>query len=255
MSRLVIDKETGVIQKIRVTNAVASYAYLTSPRPEGSLKEGTYGTELIIRDEETIALVKQYTKQVAQHAITNVWRVQPKELGLPYALGDEENEREAGALVFKTSAPKFQPTLLIRNPKTGRAHQLEEDEKDEYYSGMLVDADVVLKPWAVGGKFGVTAYVNAVCKVGDGEPFAARVNYEDSFSIDTDFNAEDEDTFDEVQEEEVVGVNTLDDLLGDATATANKVVAAGKAAPKTTTKAKTAAPKEKPAVTLDDLLA
>lgn len=256
MSRLIRDPETGLIKKLRVTEAVASYAYLVSPRPEGMLQEGTYGSELIIRDEETIKLIKEYVKEVASNAIKGAWKLVPSAINRPYRDGNEDNEREAGAFVLKTSSPKFQPKLLIRNPRTGRATELTEEEKEEFYSGMIVDVDVTFRDWSVGGKYGVTAYLNAVCKVGDGEPFATGGNIEDSFSIDLGFD--DEDSFDveepkakpavkpkkktakEVDEEEVDAL--LEGLIDDEPA-------AKPAKPATTKKA---APKKE--LTIDDLL-
>lgn len=260
MSRLFIDENTGLIKKLRVTEAITSYSFLVSPRPVGNLQEGQYGAELIITDPETISLIKQYTKEVAQTAITSAWGKVPKALGKPYRLGNEDKEREAGAFILRTNSPKFQPSILIRDLRTGRAHHITEDEKDEIYSGMLADVDVTFKPWAVGGKFGVTAYLNAVCKVGDGEPFASTGSLEDSFSVDLGFD--DEDSFDEPvkkaptrkQTEDKVQMS-LDDLLDIDEADEVEVVEKPvKKAPAKKTTTKTTPKKEVKELTIDDLL-
>lgn len=247
MSRLIRDADTGLIKKLRITNARASYTYVISPRPEGSLQEGKYGSEFIITDEETKALIKEYTKEVAQQAIKGAWGKVPNNLVLPYRNGDEEKESEAGALILKTGSPKFQPAILIRDEKTGRARHITEEDKDDIYSGMYADADVTFKEWAVGGKFGVTAYLNAICKVAEGEPFAPVSSIEDSFSLDLGFD-DDDDSFDSPYKdgENDTSISSLDDLL-DAEPIDNKQ------APKkevNSTPKKTAAPQ----LTIDDLL-
>lgn len=247
MSRLIRDADTGLIKKLRITNARASYTYVLAPRPEGSLQEGKYGSEFIITDEETKALIKEYTKEVAQQAIKGAWGKVPNNLVLPYRNGDEEKESEAGALILKTGSPKFQPAILIRDEKTGRARHITEEDKDDIYSGMYADADVTFKEWAVGGKFGVTAYLNAICKVAEGEPFAPVSSIEDSFSLDLGFD-DDDDSFDSSYKggENDTSILSLDDLL-DAEPVDNKQ------APKkevNSTSEKTAAPQ----LTIDDLL-
>jgi hypothetical protein len=246
MSRLIRDADTGLIKKLRITNARASYTYVLAPRPEGSLQEGKYGSEFIITDEETKALIKEYTKEVAQQAIKGAWGKVPNNLVLPYRNGDEEKESEAGALILKTGSPKFQPAILIRDEKTGRARHITEEDKDDIYSGMYADADVTFKEWAVGGKFGVTAYLNAICKVAEGEPFVPVSSIEDSFSLDLGFD--DDDSFDSSYKggENDTSILSLDDLL-DAEPVDNKQ------APKkevNSTSEKTAAPQ----LTIDDLL-
>lgn len=229
MSKLIRNAEGDII-RIRLENVTVSYPYLTSPRPEGQLKAGSYGAEFIIYDDETKALVKEYTKAVAQKAVTTTWNnMVPSELRLPYREGDEAAEREEDALVVMSHSPKFQPRLFIRDPQSGRAHELTEDEIDEFYAGMLVDADVTIKPYNFNGKpgqngrTGLTAYIGAVCKVGEGEPFASKEALIDSFSSPTEFD-------------------TDSTTKTEATKTSTK---------KTTKKAVTEAA---PAVSLDDLL-
>lgn len=190
MSRLVRNND-GKIIRIRVENAVVSYPYLVAPRPEGQFKTGSYGAELIVFDEETISLIKQYVREVADAAVKLVWNDRiPATLNLPYRLGDEDNEIEAGGFVLKTGSPKFQPKLLIRDPQSGRAHELTEDEIGEFYAGMIADADVTFKAYNFNGIAGITAYLNAICKVGEGTPIAAMASIEDSFSAPSIFDAE-----------------------------------------------------------------
>ena len=225
MSKLIRNEE-GKIIKLRIEGATVSYPYLTSPRPEGQLKAGSYGSDFLIYDEETKALIKEYLREVATAGMGSHWNNKlPQKLNLPFEDGDEAIEREAGAMILKTGSPKFQPRIFIRDPHSGRAHEITEEEVDDIYAGMIADADVNFKPYNVKATTGITAYLGAVCKVADGEPFATRQHLEDSFSLPSVFDAE-----------------------------------SAEAAKPTTTKAKAkkAEPKpqeEQPAVSLDDLLA
>lgn len=252
MSRIIRDAE-GNIKKLRLTDVIVSYPYLVTARPEGQFKAGSWGAEFIIRDKETIDLVKAYAKEVAQSAIATHWNNRtPNDLTLPYRGPKEDNQHEEGAFIVKAGSPKFQPSLFIREAN-GRARLLEEDEHDEFYAGMVADADITIKPYNVNGKAGITAYLGAVCKVGEGEPFSAGVSLEESFSLD---DIEDDDEgFDVVPEKKAPtkkGIPSketnnkpavsLDDLLGD---TPSPKKASTKATPPKDTEKQ---------ITLDDLL-
>ena len=274
MSKLVRNND-GKIIRIRVENAVVSYPYLIAPRPEGRFKTGSYSAELIVFDEETISLVKQYVREVADAAVKLVWNDRiPATLNLPYRLGDEDNEIEAGGFVLKTGSPKFQPKLLIRDPQSGRAHELTEDEIGEFYAGMIADADVTFKAYNFNGIAGITAYLNAICKVGEGTPIAAMASIEDSFSTPSAFDADPQPQPAKPAKATTKpqSAKSLDDLLEAATeqkATEQKAAEPKVSKPQSATKPKGAslddllqtAPKggqesgpKDPVVTLDDLL-
>ena len=256
MSKLVRNND-GKIIKIRVENAVVSYPYLIAPRPEGRFKTGSYSAELIVFDEETISLVKQYVREVADAAVKLVWNDRiPATLNLPYRLGDEDNEIEAGGFVLKTGSPKFQPKLLIRDPQSGRAHELTEDEIGEFYAGMIADADVTLKAYNFNGIAGITAYLNAICKVGEGTPIAAMASIEDSFSTPSAFDAEPQPQPAKPAKATTKpqSAKSLDDLLGAATeqkATEQKATEQKAAEPKVSKPQSAVKPK---GASLDDLL-
>jgi len=178
-----MNETTGKIKALRVTDAVFSYSYLTAPRPEGQFKAGSYGTELIIKDEETIKLINQYLKEVVQTAIKETWNGKlPKDVYLPFEEGDEEVETEAGAYVLKTTSPT-QPPLYIREAGQAWPRRLEGEEVSEIYAGMIGEAYVVLSPFNYLGKTGITAYINGVCKTADGTPFGGRANLEEVFAV------------------------------------------------------------------------
>ncbi len=251
MSKLVRNND-GKIIKLRVENAVVSYPYLIAPRPEGRFKTGSYSAELIVFDEETISLVKQYVREVADAAVKLVWNDRiPATLNLPYRLGDEDNEIEAGGFVLKTGSPKFQPKLLIRDPQSGRAHELTEDEIGEFYAGMIADADVTLKAYNFNGIAGITAYLNAICKVGEGTPIAAMASIEDSFSAPSTFDADPQPQPAKPAKATTKSqsVKSLDDLLGAATE--QKAAEQKAAEPKVSKPQSAAKPK---GASLDDLL-
>jgi hypothetical protein len=191
------DKDTNVIKSLKTGDVVFSYAFLTSPRPEGSLNPGTYGAELIISDEETKKEVMEYLKQMIEDGKKNTWKGKiPKDLYIPVRDPDEENEHEKDALIVLKTSTKIQPKLYIRDPETGRAHNVEEDEEEEIYSGMVGEAIIRMVVVDFKGFHGIKAYINAACKTADGTPFGSVINYEDEFSEDAAYGSE----FDAVKE-------------------------------------------------------
>lgn len=188
MSRVVRNEKTGKIDLLRVQGSVVQYPALLEPRGKEDLKEGTYGAQFIIKDPESIALVKEYVTQVAKEAITSMWGGKvPKGMTLPYFAGDEDNDIESGGIVLKTNS-KFPPKVYIRRPGQ-RTVAL--DDNEEIYPGMIADADIKFKSYAhASGNKGVTAYIQAICKTGDGTPLY--VSSAASFDIE-DFDYADED--------------------------------------------------------------
>jgi hypothetical protein len=193
------------IFQLKTADSRFSYSYLIKPRTEDNFGAGTYGTELIIKDKATIKAIKQYLDEVVRAAIPNVWNNKlPKSIHMPFREGDADNELEAGAYVLKT-ASKIQPKIFIRLDGESKAHEVEEDELDDIYAGMIGEAVFAFSAYNYNGACGIKAYLNAVCKTGDGEPLAARVDYESEFSLSSEFD-DDEDEKDEEEDikEEVV---------------------------------------------------
>lgn len=186
--------EEGQIRSIQTAESVFSYSYLVNPRPESDFKAGTYGTDLIIRDADTIAAIKEYISQVMREAKESSWDGKiPKNLSLPIRVGDDSIPLEAGALVLKTST-KIQPRVFIRDKSTGKPHEVteEEIENGEIYSGMLGEIIFSFRPYNYNGVKGITAYVNAACKTGIGTPLGTKYDYEKEFSDDPE-ETEDEE--------------------------------------------------------------
>jgi hypothetical protein len=189
MFKVTRDPETGRITSLHLQDVVFSYSYLVSPRPETDFNPGTYGTELVIKDADTVKAVKEYLNDIMEEAKVTTWENKvPKSVNLPLKKGNEENELEANAFVLKTSS-KQQPKLFIRPEDSERAHEVTEDELDEIYAGMVGDAIVKFRAYSYNGIKGIKAYLNAVCKTDNGTPLAAKTSYEDVFSGPTEFDA------------------------------------------------------------------
>lgn len=189
MFKVNTNPETGKVASLHLSDVTFSYSYLVTPRPENDFNPGTYGTELIIDDTETVKGIKDYLNEVIEEAKTTTWDGKmPKKLNLPLKKGREDKELEEGKFVLKTST-KQQPKLFIRKGEDTRAKEVTEEELDEIYAGMVGEAIVKFKAYSYNGINGVKAYLNAVCKTGDGTPLTKSVSYEDVFSGETDFDA------------------------------------------------------------------
>lgn len=189
MFKVNTNPETGKVSSLHLSDVTFSYSYLVSPRPENDFNPGTYGSELIIDDTETVKGIKDYLNEVIEEAKSTTWDGKlPKKLNLPLKKGNEEKELEKDKFVLKTST-KQQPKLFIRKDEETRAKEVTEEELDEIYAGMIGEAVVKFKAYSYNGINGVKAYLNAVCKTGDGNPLVKSVSYEDVFSGETEFDA------------------------------------------------------------------
>jgi len=188
MFKVNTNPETGKVSSLHLSDVTFSYSYLVSPRPETDFSPGTYGSELIIDDMETIKGIKEYLNEVLEEAKSTVWDGKlPKKLNLPLKKGREDKELEVGKFILKTST-KNQPKLFIREEDETRAREVTEENLDEIYAGMIGEAVVKFKAYSYNGINGVKAYLNAVCKTGTGTPLTKSVSYEDVFSGETDFD-------------------------------------------------------------------
>lgn len=192
--------EDDRIMSLQTNPGVFSYAYLTQPRPESDYKAGKYGTDFVIRDQETLKALKEYLKQAIDEGTEKEWGGKtPKKLSIPLKKGDDGSEVTKGAYVLKTSTT-YKPNLWIRG-ENGRAHEAEEDEYDDLYSGMEGLVVVKLVPFNYNGNKGITCYLDAVCKTGEGTRLGGRGNYEVDFSLGSDFDDPDLDDDEEPDEE------------------------------------------------------
>jgi hypothetical protein len=189
MLKITRAKDSDKITQLQTAAGVFSYTYLVSPRPEDNFNPGTYGTEFIIRDGDTIKALKEYLSQVITEAKTEIWGGKiPANLHLPLKTGDEEVDIEKDAYVLKT-ASKRQPKLFILNPTTGNAHEIEDEEElSEIYAGMIGEVIIKFSAYVYNSINGVKCYINAACKTADGEPLANRASYKDAFSLSTEFD-------------------------------------------------------------------
>lgn len=181
------------IVNILVKNVIFSYAWITTPRGSDDLKPGTYGADLIIQDAETEEEITEYLREVLEDAKEAIWKGKiPKDVNLPLRKGKEDVEIEQGLSVLKTNT-KIQPKIFIKNPEDGKAYEMDEDEIDEIYSGMIGDAVVKFKSYDYKGQRGITAYLSAVCKTDEGVPLGGtKVSYGELFSDSNAFDAEEE---------------------------------------------------------------
>lgn len=213
--------ETGKIIRIKTGEGVFSYSYLVSPRPEDSLNPGTYGTDFIIKDDETLSAIKEYLKEQIVEGKERFWNnTVPKDLHIPLRQGKEDVELERGYWVLSTKS-KSQPALFILDKETGRAREVEtEEDMYEIYSGMVGEVIIALRPYSYKGIRGITCYVNAVCKTGTGTPIGVRTtDYKSEFSLEgafeSEFNNDEEVPTPKTEKKEVAEDVSLDDLLGD----------------------------------------
>lgn len=244
MSKLITYETTegaNRIKSIKLEDVKLSYAFLLRPRPQDALNPGQYETDFLIYDKETVALLQEYFEQAVADGLEEWGNKLPKKFNKPFRKPDPEaNPNEEGALLVlkaKTWRVKDeentyqQPELFIREEGASMPRELTEEEVEnfEITSGNIVEAFVVIHPYTYKGSGGIAAKVNAVCKTGEGTPFATggkRINFVEGFSktgfeVEEDsapnkppkINILDDDVVDDDEPEEVdvSALNILDD--------------------------------------------
>lgn len=250
------------IQSIKLENVKLSYPFLINPRPQGSMGEGTYGTDFLIYDKETVDLLTTYFNQAVQDGLEGWGGQLPKKFNKPFKKPNpEENPNEEGALLIlktktwtnRTTGEPQPPELFIRNEGESKPHALTEQEAEDFAitAGNIVEAFVVIHPYTFQGTGGVSAKVNAVCKTAEGTPFSTRpkINFASEFSDDTGFEVEEEEKAQVKQaKRKVVSLLDDEDEAGEAVDFSNLVKTPAKETK--STKATTSAKK----MTIESLL-
>ncbi len=168
---------------ITTGKARASYVQIFQPQAAGDGGDPKYSMTLLIpkTDIATINRIYAEIERAKQEGAQKVFGgVVPAQCRIPINDGDgcrpsgePFGEECKGHMVLKTSA-KWQPVIVnldmqnIINPA-------------EVYSGCYVRANIYFTAYNTNGNKGISCRLNAVQKVGDGEPFSIRVSAEEAF--------------------------------------------------------------------------
>ena len=167
-----------------------SYPHLAEPRDSKDGGDPKYSATLLIPKSDTVTLTK--VKQAIQEA-AEVYKTKNGASSLPPKPsttlhdgdglkdnGEEYGDECKGCYVITVNS-KQQP-LCIDLAK----REIDDIERD-LYPGCYVRASINFKGYNFNGKKGITAYLNGVQKIAEGEPLSATVSTVADFDDDFDY--------------------------------------------------------------------
>lgn len=174
-----------------------SYVHLFEPYSFDGDQEAKYSCVLLIpkSDEATVAKLKAAYKAAVEQGKATKWKGKvPKGVAIPLRDGDDdptyEGEEFEGHWILRASS-RSKPGVVDRNPRIAI------EDPTRVYSGCYARVSLNLFPYDTAGNRGVSAGLNNVQFLRDGESLGGRSRAED------DFDALDDE-----------GEGDFDDLLG-----------------------------------------
>lgn len=178
-----------------------SYANLFKPKANDEGEE-KYSTMLLIpkSDKETLEKIKSAIEAAIDKGKSDKWLGKvPGGLKKPLRDGDEEHpddETYAGHYFMNASASqKPQVAKPAGKSSAGKTKLQDITDSTEVYSGCYARVSLNFYPYSVKGSKGVTAWLNGVVKVQDGEPLGNRSNIHEDFAdeeFDEEYNDDDD---------------------------------------------------------------
>jgi hypothetical protein len=177
-----------------------SYAHIFTPRKDDQ-GDDKYSTSILIpkTDKETLRKIKSAV-DAAKESGTSKWGGKiPANLKLPLRDGDVERPEDEAYIghYFLNATSRTKPDIAkpIGKGADGKMKFQEITDSTEVYSGCYARVSLNFYPFDKKGNRGITAGLNHVVKVQDGEFLGGRSNLQDDFA-DTEFDEFDgEDDF------------------------------------------------------------
>lgn len=172
-----------------------SYVHLFEPYSFGDGQEAKYSCVLIVPkdDKKTVAKIKSAYEAAVEKGVRTRWEgKKPRGLAIPFRDGDDDptydGEEFEGCWALKVSS-RTKPGVIDRSKQPV-------DDPTRVYSGCYARVSFNMYPYDAAGNKGVSAGLNNVQFVRDGESLGGRSRAEEDFDV-----LDDED-------------DGLDDLLG-----------------------------------------
>ncbi|MDO4800409.1 MAG: DUF2815 family protein [Bacillota bacterium] len=180
-----------------------SYANLFTPRQNDDGTEGKYGVMLLIpkSDKTTLTNIKKAIEAAKEDGRTRLWSGKiPSNLKLPVRDGDEEHPEDTTyeGMYFMNVSAKTKPGVAKLAGKREDGTPILETVTDstQVYSGCYAKVSINFFAYQNSGNKGISAGLNNVVKVADGEMLGGRARVEDEFAAvdfgDIDFEDEEE---------------------------------------------------------------
>lgn len=177
--------------QITIGTVRLSYAHLVEPYAFNEDQEPRYSASLLIDkdDKETLSKVKYAIQEAFKTGQDKkFWgKDKPARFHNPLRDGDEERPDDAAyaGKYYINAKNKYKPGIVDRRLQ-------EIIDPSEIYSGMYANVSIAFFPFSRSGNKGISASLQAVQKVADGDPFGATTKPAHVFEVLDD---DDEDNF------------------------------------------------------------
>lgn len=188
--------------KITTGRVRLSYPWLAEPRPSSDGGQPKYSATLLI-DKNEIALGKdgKTTMQRIKEALKDAeaeYREKNGVNSLPpkpsHTIHDGDELKDTGEEYGPECKGCYVITVTTKTPPLFLdKYRCEVDPADiekEFYAGCYVRASINFKGYSFNGKKGITAYLNGIMKVADGDRLgsqgASASDFDDGFPVDDD---------------------------------------------------------------------
>ena len=181
--------------KITTGKVRLSYPHLAEPRQSTDGGDAKYSATLLIpkTDKETITKIKNaIADAAAEYREKNGSSSLPPKPSTTLHDGDqpkdngEEYGPECKGCYVITCSSKQMPLYIDRNKEEIM------DVANELYAGCYVRASLNFRGYNFNGKKGITAYLNAIMKVAEGEPFGGARTTAADFDDGYDYGDDDD---------------------------------------------------------------
>lgn len=182
--------------KITLNNVRFAYAHVFQPHKfEGDDKEPRYSVTILIPKSNKAEVEKAQSavqKAYSEAQLTRWGNRKPAKWFNPLQDGDEPNgdgEDRGEAFhncFFINAKSRVKPGVFTRNSATGSYDPILDTE--EFYSGCYGSVSVAFNGFENSGNKGISAFVNNILKLKDGEPLGSGASSpeEDFGAVDTD---------------------------------------------------------------------
>lgn len=192
-----IEREYGMAddnrQATKVVTGEVRLAFVHALEPDASFdnQNPKYSVVVIIPkdDKKTLSKIKSAVEAATENGKASRWGGKlPKGLNKPLRDGDEDME----------DYPEFEGSYFMRVSSTTKPgiidrHKNPIDSPDDIYSGCYARVSMNMFPYSKSGNNGVSAGLNNIQVLRDGEPCGGRASAEHDFDDDFVDNYEDED--------------------------------------------------------------
>lgn len=198
--------------RIITPEAILSYPNLFTPRAQNDQQEPKYSCALVFTEDTDISDLKKAAVAVAKEkwGAKAADMIKKGQLRMPFRTDTKAKGYPEGS-TFMNVRSKQRPGVvsIVPDPETGKPMVIEDES--QIYPGVIARASITFFAYDTSGNRGVSAGLNNIQKIREGDRLDSRVRAVDEFEADEDAVADLSDLTDESGDDD--GDLDMSDLL------------------------------------------